>query len=77
MHPICFSPARLRARRDQRGLTRSELAERCGLSVAAIKDYESGRHTPGADALGRLAAQLACQVDDFFVRTYAELSDAS
>jgi transcriptional regulator with XRE-family HTH domain len=68
MHPVCFSPARLRAIRDDRGHSRRTLANSCGMSAAAIKDYEIGRRTPGADALGRLAAELGCSVDDFYIR---------
>ena len=73
MRPVCFSPQRLRAIRDDRGYSRRHLADNCGLSAAAIKDYEIGRRTPGADALGRLAAELGVSVDDFYIRFAFEL----
>jgi len=68
MHPLLYSPARLRAIRVETGLTRPALAQRCGLSPGTIKDYESGRHVPGANALGRLATAMGCSVGDFYTR---------
>jgi len=68
MHPLHYSPARLRAIRVETGLTRSDLALACGMSPGTIKDYEAGRHAPGAFALGRLATALGCSVDDFYTR---------
>lgn len=66
MHAVAFSPERLRTLRGQAGYTRQDLAERCGLSPGAIKDWELGRHVPLAPALGHLAAALRCSVDDFY-----------
>lgn len=68
MHPLHYSPGRLRAIRVESELSRPDLARRCGMSPGTIKDYESGRHAPGAFALGRLATALGCSVDSFYVR---------
>ena len=68
MPPLLYSPARLRAIRVESGLTRPDLARSCGMSPGTIKDYENGRHAPGAFALGRLATALGCSVDDFYTR---------
>jgi len=51
--------AMLRYYRGVRGLTQAELAERSGLSVAAIQGYESGRRPAATTtSLGRLASAL-------------------
>lgn len=68
MRPVCFSPARMRAIRDDRGYTRGDLAARCGISSKAVARYETGDRVPDAAVLGRLAAELGCSVDSFYVR---------
>lgn len=44
--------------RNELGLTQSKLAEQSGLSVSAIKAYESGRNLPGARELRELCQAL-------------------
>ena len=39
----------IRKYRKMRGLTQSELAEKCGLTDSAIRNYELGNRTPGED----------------------------
>lgn len=60
------SPTRIRALRHGAALSRRELAGHTGLSVETIIDYERGRSTPSAAALGRLAAALDCPVDALY-----------
>lgn len=44
--------------RSELGLTQAKLAEQSGLSVSAIKAYESGRNLPGARELRELCQAL-------------------
>lgn len=46
---------RLRIARECSGLTQAELAARAGFAVNTLKQYESGRIKPGADALAGYA----------------------
>ncbi len=59
-----IDPARLRARRVERGLTRAALGHAAGLSARMIFFYEEGRHTPTPARLKQLAAVLGCGVDE-------------
>jgi transcriptional regulator with XRE-family HTH domain len=54
---------RLKAVREQQGLTQAELARRLGLSKSAIAKYEGGAHLPGVRVLVRLALGLGVSVD--------------
>ena len=49
----------LRARRQQLGITQTELARRVGTSQSAIAAYESGAKSPSAETLDRLDRSLA------------------
>jgi transcriptional regulator with XRE-family HTH domain len=53
---------RLREVRLARGLTQSELADRCGTSIAAISHIERGTKVPTLTTLVRLADALECRV---------------
>lgn len=50
--------------RMQRSLTQKELAERCGVSITAIKDWESNKHEPKASNLLCLSRIFGVTVDD-------------
>ncbi|WP_433790842.1 tetratricopeptide repeat protein [Actinoplanes sp. CA-252034] len=51
--------ARLRQLREQAGLTQSELAERAGISLAAVRDLEQGRsRSPRPSSITALVAAL-------------------
>lgn len=41
-----------------RGLTQTELAEKCGLTDSAIRNYELGNRTPGEDQVKGIASAL-------------------
>ena len=41
-----------------RGLTQSDLAEKCGLTDSAIRNYELGNRTPGEDQVKGIASAL-------------------
>lgn len=49
---------RLRHERRQLGLTREQLAERCGLSKEAIRGYEDGRRRPKREHLAQVLNAL-------------------
>lgn len=48
--------------RGLRGLSQSELAERCGTTQSAIARLESGRRPPRVDTLLTIAEALECDV---------------
>jgi transcriptional regulator with XRE-family HTH domain len=54
---------RLRAIREQRGLTQQELAERCGLGINAVWKYENEESDPSGDVVARLAKELDVSSD--------------
>lgn len=56
----------LRERRQECGLTQTELAARAGVSRQLIAAVEAGRNTPAVDAALRLARALATSVEELF-----------
>jgi putative transcriptional regulator len=56
--------ARLKAVRQQAGLTQKQLAERAGLSQKAISHWEVGEREPGMLAAAALAKALELTVED-------------
>ncbi|WP_067922772.1 helix-turn-helix domain-containing protein [Alicyclobacillus shizuokensis] len=57
-------PLRLAEWRKQKGWTQARLAKETGLSASAVAMYETGRRTPDAGALARLAAALGVSISD-------------
>lgn len=57
-----FSPQRLRLARHRAGLTVRELAERVGVTHAAISQYETGRNRPTGVQCARLALATGVNV---------------
>jgi len=54
---------RLRALRDERGLTQRELAERLDAEVPQISRYETGAYLPNAETLVTIAKALHVDLD--------------
>lgn len=54
---------RIRKRREELGLTREQMAERCDLSVTFCADIESGRKGMSAKSLYRMAQVLNLSSD--------------
>lgn len=54
----------------RKGMTQTELAERCGLAQSHIARIEAGRYSVGFDTLQQIAEGLGCVVD--FVVVAAE-----
>jgi transcriptional regulator with XRE-family HTH domain len=53
----------LQALREAAGLSQSELAEKSGISVKTIQNWEIDRNSPRMDALVRLAHALGTTLD--------------
>jgi transcriptional regulator with XRE-family HTH domain len=53
-----FDGAKLRERREQAGLTVSELARHAGVAPQDVSRYEGGTMSPGPDRLAALAASV-------------------
>lgn len=54
---------RIKKAREQKGLTREQLAERIGVSPSAIGKWETGDRTPSSDTLARLSEELGVSTD--------------
>ena len=57
--------ATLRALRESAGLSRPELADKSGVSVAGLADLEQGRNQPRFGSVVKLAAALGLCVEAF------------
>jgi Zn-dependent peptidase ImmA (M78 family)/DNA-binding XRE family transcriptional regulator len=66
-----LSPSRLTIARQRRGLSKSELASRVGISAKTLAAYESDAAEPRGDAVRQLAAELDFPIAFF----YAEAID--
>ena len=67
-----FSGVRLRLIREDRGLTKEQLAVNSGRSYSAITKYESGDVVPSGRILGTLAVALGVGVDELFAAAPAD-----
>lgn len=54
---------RLRAQREMKNLSQTELAKRSGLQPSAVSHFETGRRAPSFDNLRRLADALSVTID--------------
>lgn len=54
----------LKKRREQRGLSKEELAKLVGVSTRAIEYYETGKREPRASILKQMAKVLKCRMED-------------
>lgn len=64
-----FSGDRLREIRRIRGLSQLTLAQRAGIPVSTIRNWEQGRAVPPADRLAILASALDVPIDALFAET--------
>lgn len=58
---------RIRALRNEAGWSQAELALHIGVDAGRVSRYESGRITPSADALVRLAESLNISIDHLVI----------
>jgi transcriptional regulator with XRE-family HTH domain len=69
-----FSGARLRARREQIGLTREEIAVRTHRSTSTVAHLELGYiDDPGSAKAAEFASAVGCRVDDLLEPVGEEL----
>ena len=60
------------------GLTRVQLADRIGVTVVAVRKWETGLAMPNADKLPVLADELHCTIDALYGRgRHPDIPDAS
>jgi transcriptional regulator with XRE-family HTH domain len=55
--------ATLKGLREGRGLTQVELAEKAGVPVGSLRNYEQGHRTPLLDQAAKLALALGISLD--------------
>lgn len=66
MFNIHFKPKALRKLREKKGFARAELEKLSRVDRETIYAWESGRRTPSARKLARVAHALGAKLDDFF-----------
>lgn len=60
-----FEPlTKLKAKRQEKGLTMAQLGEKVGLSYRTIYQYEVGRRSPNLHTAKAIAIALDCKIDD-------------
>lgn len=57
---------RLRARREERGLSLRELARRLGISPSAVSQIETGKSRPSVSTLYSIVTELGMSLDELF-----------
>ena len=65
---------RLKAIREQQGLSLRALSELCGLSINSISQIERGGNSPTVSTLQRLATALKLPITDFFLEETRQTS---
>jgi Zn-dependent peptidase ImmA (M78 family)/DNA-binding XRE family transcriptional regulator len=71
-----FQPERLELARQAAGLRKNELADRIGVTPAAISQFEHGRASPSAATLAKVALALGMPVE-YFARDGRPLRQAN
>ncbi len=56
----------IRRRRQEKGLTGVQLAEKAGMAPSAISQIETGKRSPHSASVIKLAAALECEVADLY-----------
>ncbi len=56
---------RLRELREEKGLSREDLSQLCGLGRGTVRDYEQGRREPTLQSPFKLADALGVRVEHF------------
>lgn len=67
---------RLQELRDRAGLTQLALAERAGIPVSSLRNWEQGRVLPQLDAAWRLAKALCITLDELAGKVFEEAPPA-
>ena len=69
-------PRRLRAEREQRGISLRELARRLKISPSAISQIETGRARPSVATLWAIVTELGMSLDDLFAHEAGASAEA-
>jgi transcriptional regulator with XRE-family HTH domain len=56
----------IRRRRQEKGWTGTQLAEKAGMAPSAVSQIETGRRSPHSASVIKLAAALECEVADLY-----------
>lgn len=67
---------RIRECRESKGLSKTDLSEKTGLTIAAISQFESGERAPSMESLKKLADALEISVD-YLIGIAEEISDSN
>lgn len=59
---------RLKRRREELGLTQTELGGRAGIAAASVSHFETGQRLPSLESLMKLADALSLSVDTLLGR---------
>lgn len=70
-----FKPSKLTTAREARGLTMTELADRAGISAAAVTQLEKGDIRPSPETLGRISMALGFPPQFFSLAAPRALSE--
>jgi len=62
--PPAVLGARLRARREERGISLRTVARRVGISPSALSQIETGKMSPSVTTLRALAVELSLSLDE-------------
>ena len=66
MKALCRDLPGIRARREKRGITIAEAADRVGVSRQCWHNWECGKAVPLASYLPGIAEALGCGLEDLF-----------
>jgi transcriptional regulator with XRE-family HTH domain len=59
-----FDPERMKAARRSANMSQRDLADRSGIPVTMIREYEQGKSIPSVPRLFIIADTLKCSADD-------------
>jgi transcriptional regulator with XRE-family HTH domain len=59
-----FDPERMKAARRRANMSQRDLADRSGIPVTMIQEYEQGKSIPSVPRLFIIADTLKCSADD-------------
>ena len=62
---MMFDKAKLKQRREELGLSQTELAQKIGTGHSNISGYENGKRVPHPYTRRKLAKALKCKPEDF------------
>lgn len=64
MRTLIISGAKIRRHRELRGKSIKTLAAEANVALGYLYKLEQGRHQPGIELTGRIAAVLDCEIKD-------------